>query len=964
MDLELFYQRLSEARRAITFTLATLVLSFFILTSQVHKFTLSSDTHLWVIHLTLELLSIFVSVSVVAIVFQRLDKVQNGAANIIVFGYTGIALLDFIHAISFSGMPVFVTESSMEKAIFFWLAARVLELLTMAGLAIHLVSRCHKFTALVASILTVLAISYVGLFHRDLFPLTYVAEVGVTEFKSHFEYVLFIGNLLLTMVFLAQYNRRKSRQQLYFAGSAYCMALCALSLTSYSTPSDFSLFFGHVMKIFSAIFIYAAIYWTELKRPYLLAKQADAKTLRKEQELEAILANIPMGIARFNQSEHCIFANEFMANMPELLSLQNGIKTFNHNLPPDVRDLIREQFDIVFSGKKLEFNYQLESSGQILYREVICVPELDDNTSVHSIICLFVDTTEKVRATLGEAQALNETRMLRKALDEHAIVAFTDAKGVITSLNDKFCEISQYSKEELIGQTHRLINSGVHTADFFRDMWKSISKGKVWHGEVCNRTKNGSLYWVNTTIVPFLNNQDKPTQYVAIRADITEKKLTEQEAARLAYYDDLTSLPNRRLFSEKLEKLAWDENIASSFVHGLMLIDLDNFKGINDSVGHNVGDEILKQVAIRLQQMTETTQIVARLGADEFVLLCAGTSESKLIASLNASLLAEQARTELAKPYLIADQTISMSCSIGITLFTTNQFVPSECLKQADVALYQSKALGKNQVSFFDPELQITLNRRNLIHAKLKDAIQHKEFRLHYQPIYNSDKVIVAVEALIRWESPDLGFISPAEFIPIAEQSTLIIDIGHWVLSEACQQLASWKELPHQSSWTLAVNVSARQIQRSDFVDTIKHLLLETKADPRKLKIEITESMLQGSVEQTIRAMSELKELGILFSLDDFGTGYSSLSYLTKLPINTLKIDKSFVDKMIDSAEDAAVVKTILSLAAALKLDVVAEGVETENEFAFLSDSGCPYFQGYLLSKPLPHTALQLLCSS
>ncbi len=961
--MENFVLTPKSSRLIAAFVVITLLLLLLSFSQSSQQLSLEDKSHVWFIHLVLELLSIFVSISLVAVLFQRLDDHENQLANIIIFGFTAVALLDFVHAMSYAGMPILVTESSVEKAIFFWLMARFFELFTLSAIAIRLTVKGAKITWLGLAVVTVLVISYFGLFHLNLFPVTFVPGQGVTAFKANAEYLLFLGNSGLTAYFIWKFWQHRHRQTLLFAGSAYCMAICSLSLTSYASPSDFNLFLGHLLKILSAVCLYLAIFWTELKKPYLLVQTAEAKTKEKDQQLEAILGNIPLGIMRIDNQGICRYSNPYLQSLSEFSSLQSNASPchLQQILPQNVYEVFTPLFDqsSTANSTKLAFNYRCGEPHKFVSREVIAVPETIGQA--HYWLCLVVDTTAREQAAQNEAQALHETQMLRQALDEHAIVVFTDAKGIITSVNDKFCEISQYSREELMGQSHRLINSGFHGHDFFRDMWKTIARGQVWHGEVCNKAKDGSLYWVNTTIVPFLNEQNKPSQYIAIRADITERKLAEREAQRLAYYDDLTSLPNRRLFVEKLEKLFQEPEQQKHSTHALLLLDLDDFKEINDTLGHAAGDEVLKQIARRIQHLTESTQFAARLGGDEFVVLYVGDSSSKEQVSIAANTLAEQIRLALRAPYYINDLHISSSVSIGMTLINSFDDLPSECLKQADVALYQAKSQGKNQVSFFEPELQIALNRRNLIQLELKEAIAKNELELHYQPIYNSQKVIVGAEALVRWRSNKLGMVSPAEFIPVAEQSQLIVEIGQWVLRTGCAQLAEWAQHPVRQHWSLAVNVSARQLQQRDFITSVQDAIYVERINPTHLKLEITESMLQNNVEQTISKMAQLKSLGILFSLDDFGTGYSSLSYLTKLPIDTLKIDKSFVDKMIDSREDAAVVNTILSLASTLALDVVAEGVETQAQFEFLAKAGCPSFQGYLLSKPLPSAQIALL---
>lgn len=952
-----------KQRFVLLFFAVTLSVTFLSLSPFLQNWNALTKDHLWVVHLSLELFSIFVSVSIVAIVFQRMDGMRSRLTNTLIFGFTTIALLDYIHALSYSGMPVFVTESSVEKAIFFWLFSRSIELLIMIAIAFHLRLFGHKMLWLCIAFSCAAIITYLGISHLSSFPTTFNPNSGVTEFKTDYEYALFIGHSLLALVFLSHYKKTGRNQYLYFAGSCYAMALCALTLTNYVTASDFSLLVGHLFKILSAIFIYAAIYWTELKRPYQLAQLADAKMREKDNELRGILSNIPVGIMRFDRSLNHLYINEFMSKLSSIFETSPVGKNLKDTLPESLQPLMTSNLETALKGEKVNFRYEYTyPDGRLVHREVIIAPEINQAGTTETVLCLVMDTTERENAERKRLAALQETQMLHKALDEHAIVAFTDAKGVITSVNTKFCQISKYSRNELIGNTHRVINSGFHPGSFFKDMWKTISNGSIWHGEVCNKAKDGQLYWVNSTIVPFLDDAGKPIQYIAIRADITERKLAEQEAQRLAYYDDLTSLPNRRLLKEHLEKTCSDIDSNEHQRQALLLIDLDNFKDINDSLGHNAGDELLKQVALRLQQQTTTSQTAARLGGDEFVFLVTYLQQSHHNQSIVIAELAEQLRQLLSQPYYIDGHSIIVTPSIGVALLDGSEKDASEFLKQADIAMYQAKTQGKNQVSFFDPDLQAAFNERNMILRELKLAITNNEFCLHYQPIYSKGKLTVGTEALIRWNNKVLGSVSPARFIPIAEQSTLILDIGYWVLDKACQQLFLWSLDECRSAWTVAVNVSARQLQQKDFVNQVKAALQKHHANPYRLKLEITESMLQVNVDKTIEAMKALREMGVRFSLDDFGTGFSSLNYLTKLPIDTLKIDRSFVISMINSKEDAAVVTTILSLASTLQLEVVAEGVETQEQFEFLVQAGCQCFQGYLLDKPMPPEQLRNGC--
>jgi diguanylate cyclase (GGDEF)-like protein len=444
-----------------------------------------------------------------------------------------------------------------------------------------------------------------------------------------------------------------------------------------------------------------------------------------------------------------------------------------------------------------------------------------------------------------------------------------------------------------------------------------------------------------------------PLQYIAIRADITTRKHAEQEAQRLAFHDELTGLPNRRLMRDRLGQAI--ANAARDSLYGaLLLMDLDNFKEVNDTLGHAQGDELLRQVSARLLQGVRQSDTVARLGGDEFVLLVGDLGHELDIASARAGDLGEKMRQSLVTAYELSGHRINITPSIGVVLFRTATEDPDELIKQADMALYRAKESGRNRLSFFDPDLQSDVTARALLVRDLRQVLDRDELRLHYQPIVDTGRCIRGVEALVRWQHPTRGMVSPASFIPLAEQTNLIQPIGEWVLKVACTQLASWASHPVRAHWTVAVNVSERQFCDAGFVESVQRAIERSGADARLLRLEITESMLHNDLDMTLSKMEALRLQGVKFSLDDFGTGYSSLSYLKKLPLHQLKIDKSFIDDVMTDASDAAIVRAMVSLAGNLEMGVVAEGVETEAQMDFLVSCGCQGFQGYLYSRPVP----------
>lgn len=570
-------------------------------------------------------------------------------------------------------------------------------------------------------------------------------------------------------------------------------------------------------------------------------------------------------------------------------------------------------------------------------------------SGVFATAIILLARFKKNLASTEYRQKYNE---LKVALDAHAIVAVTNSKGIITQVNDKFCEISQYSREELIGQTHRIINSGYHHPSFFNNFWKTISNGDVWSGDICNRAKDNSNYWVHSTIVPLIGKNGKPEQYISIRADITSRKIAEAKAQSMALHDELTSLPNRYLMKERLMHAISSKSGRTGYT-AIMMVDLDNFKEVNDTLGHALGDDLLKQVSLRLLNNVRKSDTVSRFGGDEFIVVFEHVGASYKCAKAATEKMCEAIREKISAPYLLDEQQLVVTPSMGVVLFNSEHDDPDELIKQADIALYNAKEAGRNQIAFFDPSMQKAAFEKALITRDLRQALDNNELALFYQPIVDAHQEVKGVEALIRWHHPKYGIISPAKFIPLAEVSGLITSIGEWVLTTACEQLVEWQKDPVKSLWRMTVNVSANQLSQVDFVATVINVITKTQAPANQLSIELTESVLQDNVESTVEKMNALQKVGVRFSLDDFGTGYSSLSYLKRLPINNLKIDKSFVDDIFNNPSDADIARTIITLAKSLNVGVVAEGVETQEQFDWLLKHDCSYFQGYLFFRPM-----------
>lgn len=562
------------------------------------------------------------------------------------------------------------------------------------------------------------------------------------------------------------------------------------------------------------------------------------------------------------------------------------------------------------------------------------------------IIALVRDITERKHAE----EAL---RIAATAFEGQEGMMIVNAENLTIRVNRAFTQITGYSAAEMLGKKPNLLSSGRHGTAFYAAMWENINRAGVWQGEIWNRRKNGEEYPEWLTITAVKDDAERVTHYVGTFTDITLRKKAEEEINNLAFYDPLTHLPNRRLLLDRL-KQAMVSSARSKRYGALLFIDLDNFKTLNDTLGHDIGDLLLQQVAKRLSTCVRDGDTVARLGSDEFVVMLEDLSKNIQKSANQTETVGEKILAALNQPYQLAEYTHHSTPSIGATLFSNHLGSIDELLKRADLAMYQAKAAGRNTLRFYDPEMQAVVTNRAVLEADMREAIKEDQFVLYYQPQIAGDSSLTGAEVLLRWQHPQRGIVMPGAFIPLAEDTGLILPMGHWVLKTACFQLAEWATQPEMAHLTIAVNVCARQFRLPNFVEEVVALLEQTGANPHRLKLELTESVLVDDVEDIIVKMTALKAKGVGFSLDDFGTGYSSLTYLKRMPLDQLKIDQSFVKNILTDPNDAAIAKMVVVLAESLGIAVIAEGVEIEAQRDFLAHHGCHAYQGYLFSRPLP----------
>lgn len=582
----------------------------------------------------------------------------------------------------------------------------------------------------------------------------------------------------------------------------------------------------------------------------------------------------------------------------------------------------------------------LTLSGLIITGLLICLLSM-------SVFC-FLRFREMKKTLQMTAENL---KIFAMAFQSQEAIMVTDAETTIIKINPAFTKVLGYTEDDIIGKKPNVLKSTKHDDAFFEEFWNAIEQQGQWAGEIWNKRKDGSVFPAWQTVSTIKDEGAQTTHYISCIADISEFKSAKKEIEKLAFYDALTGLPNRRLLHERLEH---ELNIAERYgrVGMLFFLDLDHFKHINDSLGHSAGDSILIEAAGRLQSLLRNTDTAVRLGGDEFIILTSPQDGVHTDVLEQSQVIAKKILKEFTNPFFVSEHELFISTSIGIALYTGMDESVDLLLKRADTAMYQAKGAGRNTFQFYQESMQEVADARLHIERHLRGAVANNEFSIHYQPQLSASNEIVGAEALIRWNNSELGSVSPVDFISIAEETGMIISIGEWVVNSVCEQIKAWESqgicVPH-----IAINISAKQFHKADFVSSLVGIVYEKNVTPNQIMLEVTEGVFLGNLEEAIDKMNLLKQNGFSFSIDDFGTGFSSLTYLKRLPFDQLKIDQSFVRGLIENKADAAIVKAIVVMAKSMGLNLIAEGVETDQHLAYLSGFGCHYYQGYYFSRPL-----------
>ena len=685
-------------------------------------------------------------------------------------------------------------------------------------------------------------------------------------------------------------------------------------------------------------------------------KQAEEKLRESEERIRLLLEAAGEGIYGLDCDGNTTFINPTAARMlgwDVAALVGQPMHALLHHTRPDGSPYPKEECPICAAFKDgsvhhLDDEVFWRKDGSSFPVEYTSTPIREDGKLAGAVV-VFKDITERKQA---KAQMAKLSNALEQTADS---VMITDNTGIIEYVNPAFEDTTGFTRVEAIGKKPNIVKSGKHDLAFYKQLWETILRGEVFRDVLINRKKDGSLYYEEKTITPLKDIQGNITHFISTGKDITERMQTQERLHYLAHHDVLTELPNRVLFMDRLEhallRARWSQRLVA-----VLFLDMDRFKNINDTLGHDVGDRMLQAFGARLRECVREGDTVARLGGDEFAIVLEDVANMDDVPATAKKIL-----QAFEQPFHDEGRELFVTGSIGISLHPNDGLDAHTLLKNADTAMYRAKDTGRNNYHFYSADMSAKAFERLALETSLRHALERQEFLLYYQPQVDLDtSKIVGVEALLRWQHPDLGLVSPAEFIPLLEDTGLIVPVGEWVLQAACTQAMDWCKAGF-SPISLAVNLSGRQFSTPNLTDVINRVLENTGFDPARLELEITESVIMGNAQETIDTLGTLGKMGIRFAIDDFGTGYSSLSYLKRFPINTLKIDYSFIHDITIDPDDAAIVTTIVAMAHNLNLKVVAEGVETKDEFAFLRACGCDYMQGYLFSRPVPASAFKVL---
>ncbi|HLS98637.1 MAG TPA: EAL domain-containing protein [Porticoccaceae bacterium] len=928
--------------------LLTLLVAAFWLADRV--LVLPPVPHFLVWHNVLEITAVAVSVLIFAVGWNTHALRPNRTVLLLACGFLGVALLDFSHTLSYAGMPDYITANSVEKGINFWLAARYLVALTLLLVVVLPDARAlsappraaPRQVLMAATLALVLVLHVIFLGIPQLVPRTFVEGEGLTRFKVLAELGVIALHVVTALLLIPRFRPMGQFDTRLLFAAVSVMALSEVFFSLYRHHTDYFNLLGHVYKVAGYLLLYRAVFVEAIAAPYRALEQS-------ERHLQALVNAIPDlifevdGEGRF-LGVHALRQELLAVPFEDLVG-----KRIVDTLPEEpARIATTALAEAGVNGYAQSQPYALDLADGRHWFE-LSIARVPGSAGGH-YVALARDISRRVRDQ-------DTLRKLMHAVEQSpSVILITDLDGRIEFANPAFTDSTGYAVDEVMGANPRLLQSGNTPPETYRDLWRTLRDGHPWRGEFINRRKDGDEYIEAALISPIRDELGNVTHYMAIKQDITRLRAGERRIEELANFDMLTGLPNRAAFAARFQQ-ALDLVERAGEPLALLFLDLDQFKNINDSLGHQVGDELLRDIAGRLQVLvTGDSATLSRQGGDEFLLLLPFTDARA------AAHRAEQLLAELSKPCLIRDYPLVVTASIGIALYPGDGDDLETLARGADAAMYRAKQEGRNTYRFFSREMQAGASRVLLLENALRFALEANQLDIHYQPqVRIADGRIVGVEALLRWRHPELGMISPQEFIPIAEGSGQIVAIGEWVLRTAVRQASQWRAAGHPDL-VVAVNLSLVQFRQDGLVALVRDALATAGLPAANLELELTESVAMGDPDSIVGQIGVLRDLGVRLAIDDFGTGYSSLSYLKRLRVDRLKIDQSFVAALDDN--DRSIVQAVVSIARSLGLATLAEGVETPVQLAELRALGCDEAQGYLFSRPLPvaEVELQLRC--
>jgi diguanylate cyclase (GGDEF)-like protein/PAS domain S-box-containing protein len=684
-----------------------------------------------------------------------------------------------------------------------------------------------------------------------------------------------------------------------------------------------------------------------------MIKEFVARTEESERRYKNLVEAYPNWVTLFDCTGRIVEINGIGLQQVGMEANELVGSTFVSIWPDSAREAVSKAVENTLKGEYATFEAEYgDPLGNTSHFYVILSPLASEDGYSGRFISISIDITDRKRT---EELLQMQSSAINAAKD---MIMITDKAARIEFVNPAFEQETGYSLQEVLGCTPGFLRSGVHDASFYKNIQSAVLEGRAWHGEITNVCKDGDLCTEDMTITPVKDESGATAHFIAIKRNITEKKLYEKRLDHLAHHDPLTGLPNRLLFADRLtQKLASARRTKTKLA--VMFLDLDRFKNINDTLGHNVGDGLLKEVSKRLTSNLREADTVSRMGGDEFIIILSELETMDDVHSFAGKVL-----DEFKHSFNVDDREFFVSCSVGISMFPSDGDNVETLVRNADTAMYRAKEQGRNNYQFYTESLNEAALERMVLENSIRRALDRNEFTLHYQPKVDiASGRMLGTEALIRWCSPEHGYVSPSRFIPIAEETGLIIPITEWVLKTACRQNKAWQDAGYPPI-DVGVNISAKQFQQGKVIETVMSVLDETGLLPQYLDLEITEGTLMHNLEVATSTLEQLRKMGVHISIDDFGTGYSSLSYLTRFPVNTVKIDQSFVKDIILKPDDAAIAGAVVAMAHSLKLRVIAEGVETIEQLKFLENLRCDEIQGYFVSRPIPAGELESFLST